>query len=279
MRRLIPPIALVVAVLSCSPEPSGVLDTLATPPVLVSVTPASLTVNSDTINVGPTRLPTDRLEIRFPMWATVVAPVGSSPVAEVSGWVTDDRGVDVSGPFQLNDRGISPDTTAGDGIYGGYVSFGIVRVEIGTWSARVAATGVNQTRSSIAISPVQVLRNNQPPVLSGLIADGTISSSDPNPLMQLRVRAVDPDGPTDIQRVYFNSYLPNGNPASGNPFLLFDDGNATGVSGDQVARDSVYSLRVQFGGAPAGTYRFEFRAIDRSSDSSNVIIHQVVVTP
>jgi hypothetical protein len=38
-------------------------------------------------------------------------------------------------------------------------------------------------------------------------------------------------------------------------------------------------LRVQFGGAPAGTYRFEFRAIDRSSDTSNAIIHFIQVLP
>jgi hypothetical protein len=211
--------------------------------------------------------------------ALVQVPSGSAPVADVSAWIADDRGDVVNGPFALNDRGERPDVTAGDGRYHGEARFSITRVEVGSWSARIAASGVNGTRSTTAVVPVSIVRNNLPPVISQLVAATSISASDPQPLMLLSVKAVDPDGAPDILRVFFNSYRPTGQPASGNPFLMFDDGNTAGISGDGVARDSVYSLRVQFGGAPTGSYRFEFRAIDRSSDSSNVIIHQVEVLP
>jgi hypothetical protein len=247
--------------------------------VLLSVSPSGVIVNTDTINVGSTRLPTDVLEIPVTLSALVQIPAGSATVASVSAWIADDRGESISGPFALNDRGERPDLTAGDGQFSGEARFSISRVEVGTWSARVAATGVNGTRSTTAVVQVSIVRNNQPPVISNLVAASSISASDPQPLMLLTMKAVDPDGASDILRVFFNSYRPNGQPASGNPFVMFDDGNTAGISGDAVARDSLYSLRVQFGGAPTGSYRFEFRAIDRSSDSSNVIIHHVEVLP
>lgn len=271
--------AFALAGASCSPEPGGPLDALAPAPALISVTPSGVTVNTDTINVGSTRLSTDVIDIRVVLSGVVQVPAGHARVSEVSAWVVNDRGVEISGPLAFNDRGEAPDATAGDGRHSGVARFSITRVEIGTWSVRVAATGVNGTISTIKVVPVSIVRNNQAPVLSDLIASASISASDPQPVMDLSVKAVDPDGVTDILRVYFDSYRPNGQPASGNPFLMFDDGNTAGISGDTMAGDSVYSLRVQFGGAPVGTYRFEFRAIDRSSDSSNVIIHHVQVLP
>ncbi|MCU0452082.1 MAG: hypothetical protein MUE68_00315 [Bacteroidetes bacterium] len=279
MRHSFLSLSLLLAGLSCSPEPEGPLDALAAAPAVVSLTPTAVTVDSDTINVGSTRQPTDRLSIPIAFSAVVQSAGGSSPVGQVTGWIVDDRGLVVSGPTPFNDGGVAPDLLSGDGTFSGYVRLSITRVEIGSWSARVAATGVNGMRSTIAVIPLTVVRNNRPPIMSSLVADATISASDPQPLMLLQIKAVDPDGPSDILRVYFNSYRPNGLPASGNPFLMFDDGNSAGISGDALARDSVYSLRVQFGGAPTGTYRFEFRAIDRSSDSSNIVIHRVEVLP
>lgn len=279
MRRSLLSLVVAVAGMSCSPEPSGLLDNLASAPVLVSVSPSSVTVNTDTINVGSTRLPTDVINVPVVLSGVVQGPAGSSPVADVSAWIVDDRGDVVGGPFAFNDRGEGPDQTAGDARHSGVARFSITRVEVGAWSARIAATGVNGARSTIMVVPVTVVRNNRAPVLSNLVAASSISASDPQPLMELTVKAVDPDGAADLLRVYFDSYRPNGQPASGNPFLMLDDGNTAGISGDAVAGDSVYSLRVQFGGAPTGTYRFEFRAIDRSSDSSNVIIHHIEVLP
>lgn len=279
MRRSLLFLACAVAGMSCSPEPGGPVDTLSPAPVLVSVSPASVTVNTDTINIGSTRLPTDVLDVPVVLSGDVHVPAGHAPIADVSAWIVDDRGDVISGPFPFNDRGEGPDQTAGDARYSGVARFSITRVEVGVWSARVAASGVNGTRSTIMVVPVSVARNNRAPVLSNLVAATSISASDPQPLMHLTVKAVDPDGAADLLRVYFDSYRPSGQPASGNPFLMFDDGNTAGISGDVMAGDSVYSLRVQFGGAPVGTYRFEFRSIDRSSDSSNVIIHQVEVLP
>ncbi|MEK6650903.1 MAG: hypothetical protein AABY75_07995 [Bacteroidota bacterium] len=264
--------------LSCAPEPSGVVDDLGVPPLLRSVVPSAITVNTDTMNVGPDRLPTDLLELRIPVSALVEIPAGARPLAAVEAWVTNVEGVLVGPVTRLLDEGTAGDSIAGDSRFGGAAIFSITRVEVGVWTVRVAATSANGARSITATLPLTVFRNNRPPVLSNLTADTSVSLSSPD-LLLISIRAVDADGTQDIKKVYFNSFLPSGNPSSGNPFLLLDDGNTTGLSGDLAAGDRVYSLRIQFAGAAPGAYRFEFHAVDRSSDSSNVVLHQIQVRP
>lgn len=265
--------------LSCSPEPSGIVDAAGTPPVMRSVAPLAFVVDSDTILVGPDRLPNDVLEIRFPVSVTVTAGFQGQAVASVHCWVTNEAGVTVSPDFILNDDGVAGDTLEGDSRFGGSVLFSVQRVEVGTWHVRIAAVAENGAKSPTVLIPVHIVRNNRPPFLSDLVAESTVSASAPDPLTTMTVKAIDPDGKPDLRKVYFNSYLPSGQGASGNPFQMFDDGDRFGLSGDLTAADSLYSIRIQFAGAPTGTYRFEFGAVDRSSDSSNVIIHQIQVTP
>ena len=73
----------------------------------------------------------------------------------------------------------------------------------------------------------------------------------------------------DVDSVYFNSYLPGGNPSSGNPFSMFDNGlpfdpqNPVAV-GDAVAGDGIYTLTIFLPStASPGEYRFEFFGRDR----------------
>ncbi len=279
MRRYVFGIGLQLLALSCSPEPTGILDGAGTGPVLRNIAPTFFVVDSDTILIGPDRLPGDVLEIRFPLAVAVSAGFEGQPVSAVTAWVTDAGGSISSSEFSLRDDGQLGDSLANDGRFGGFVSFSIQRVEVGLWNVRVSAVATNGARSSTVLIPISVVRNNRPPVLSDLSADSTVAASSPDPLTTIAVKAIDPDGKKDLRKVYFDSYLPSGQGASGNPFQMFDDGDRFGLSGDVTAGDSLYSIRIQFAGAPSGAYRFEFRAVDRSSDTSNVIIHRIQVTP
>jgi len=92
--------------------------------------------------------------------------------------------------------------------------------------------------------------------------------------VKLSIKATDPDGQSDIQKVFFNSYRPDGSPSTGNPFQMFDDGNFNGQSGDSEAGDGIYSLTVQLPTTTQrGTYRFVFQATDRSGAQSNEVSH------
>ena len=115
---------------------------------------------------------------------------------------------------------------------------------------------------------------NDPPQVSGLQAPDLISrSAIPNTYV-LSLIASDPDGRSDIQRVFFNTFLPNGNPSSSNPFSMRDDGQL----GDATANDGRYSLTIEINNAAAtGNYRFEFQAEDKQGVLSAKLIHSITV--
>jgi len=119
---------------------------------------------------------------------------------------------------------------------------------------------------------------NQPPLVSDLVAPATISrSAVPNTYL-MSIMAQDPEaGCGDaLTRVFFNSFLPSGSPATGNPFLMRDDGQG----GDAVAGDGRYSLTIQITSQNAtGTYRFDFQAEDQFNNLSNKVSHAITVTP
>ena len=122
-------------------------------------------------------------------------------------------------------------------------------------------------------SPVKV--DNDPPVLSNLVAPDTVSRSQiPNNFL-LAVEVSDPQGRDDISKVYFNTFKPDNSPSSGNPFYMRDDGSQ-GV--DQNANDGIYSLRIEISPQnQLGNYRFEFEAVDKSGAKSDKITHIITV--
>ncbi len=178
----------------------------------------------------------------------------------------------------LHDDGAPPDLQANDGEFSGKLEFTIRRVEVGTYWIEAFGETVQGHRTKVLYEPFLVVRSNQPPVLSNLQAPDTVALSSQDQLIQLRVRASDPNGLQDVVRVIFNSYRPNGAPSSGNPFEMYDDGNRNGPSGDEIRGDGIYSLRILLPATTqTGTYRFEFQAYDRAGATSNLLIHRMTV--
>jgi hypothetical protein len=109
--------------------------------------------------------------------------------------------------------------------------------------------------------------------LSELSASDTVSRRQSEPIL-LSVRAQDPQGPADIRIVYFNTTKPDGNPSSGNPFKMFDDG----LHGDVTAGDGIYSLAIVISQSNAlGAYRFDFFAEDKSGAVGDSLTHVITV--
>jgi hypothetical protein len=154
-----------------------------------------------------------------------------------------------------------------------------VQVYTGTSPAQVAAarlmddgTGGDSVAGDSVYSALMNLEGklSMAPELSNLSAPDTVFRSLELPFA-MTVNVFDPTGQQDIRRVYFNSYKPDGSPSSGNPFLMYDDGNVNG-NGDQVAGDGIYSIIVQIRATNAtGNYRFEFFAEDYSVSVNQVI--------
>ncbi len=95
-------------------------------------------------------------------------------------------------------------------------------------------------------------------------------------LILTSLRVSDGNGLNDISEVYFIVYRPDGS-TSGNKVFLFDDGNLL-QNGDQTAGDGIYSRIIFVNQTNAkGTYRFEFKAIDRGGLQSNIINYPVLI--
>jgi hypothetical protein len=271
-------LAIALFVLGCQSDENTPIDPFRLPPFVKSFEISPTSINTDTINVGQQRLPTDTLNITVNGTAQVSDPEGISNLQEVSVGVYRPASRDLIRTAPLFDNGVSPDEIAGDGTFASLVTFKIVRSDIGDFQVEVTALNKSNVTSNSLSSFVAIERLNRPPTLSDLVAPDSASVSTSVVFLQLTVKASDPDGPSDIQKVFFNSFKPDGSPSSGNPFQMLDDGNAGGTSGDQVSGDGTYSLVVQLPpGTPKGNYRFEFQAADRSGALSNTIIHTITV--
>jgi hypothetical protein len=114
-------------------------------------------------------------------------------------------------------------------------------------------------------------QENIAPVISNLVVPDTVTIGSDTTFIQVTLDVEDANSLNDIEFVWFDSYLPNGNPSLQNPIALFDDG----TNGDLVPGDGTYSLIVILPpvGVTRGTFRWEFQAKDRGDKSSNIIIH------
>jgi len=268
---------LVIAIWSgCDPDSLGSFDPVSYPPVIDSLQILNTVFDTDTILVGDERLPED--ELLIPVQASVHL-VSSITRTRFSVRVTTPEGALIPSTGSFNDDGIFPDAVPSDGRYSTEITFSILRSLTGPLYISIAAEGEGDLISNTVSGRISIIRANAPPVLSDLMADTLISLSGGNTTLQLRITAADSNGLDDVRRVWFDSYLPSGSPSSGNPFLMFDDGNSGGISGDRIAQDGIFGLTVAFLGASPGTYRFDFRATDRSRDTSNVIQHFLTVVP
>ncbi|MDZ7268470.1 MAG: hypothetical protein ONB48_12110 [candidate division KSB1 bacterium] len=182
----------------------------------------------------------------------------------------------------LRDDGSSGDGASRDGVFGLHLDPALFKNsrQLYTMILRAIdrAGGISPAVLRTVRTELAACRTNHAPLLSDLSAPTTISRSATPNLYLLSVRAVDPDSSCDdgIARVFFNSFRPDGTPASGNPFAMRDDGQ----EGDARANDRRYSLRIQI--APqnqTGTYRFEFYAQDRNGALSERLTHIINVLP
>lgn len=119
---------------------------------------------------------------------------------------------------------------------------------------------------------------NVPPVIKNVQAPDTLNVPALDTLkIVLSVDVSDADGPADLSFVFFNTFRPDGSPSSNNPFQLFDDGNVI-ANGDLTKDDGTYSrIIILPPGTSKGKYRFDFQALDKSDEPSNIISHFMVV--
>jgi len=147
----------------------------------------------------------------------------------------------------------------------------------GIYNIKYYVKNADKTLQQVALASFKYNngQDNEPPVISNLIAPDTVAIGSDTTFIQITLDVEDANGLNDVEFVWFDSYLPNGNPSSQNPIAMFDDG----TNGDVTAGDGTYSRIVILPpvGVTKGTFRWEFQAIDRSGESSNIIDHFVLI--
>lgn len=119
-------------------------------------------------------------------------------------------------------------------------------------------------------------QSNVAPVISNALVDpDSVVVTDTIPILTSLV-VQDDNGLNDIKEVYFIVYRPDGS-TNNNKVFLYDDGNLTRY-GDQTAGDGIFSRIISINQTnEKGTYRFEFRAVDRGGLQSNIINYPVLI--
>jgi hypothetical protein len=163
-------------------------------------------------------------------------------------------------------------------LHSGTISVAIRRQDIGNYSFKLYGIDSKNRTSNSIVTNIIVIRENHSPVIENVIAPDTINISEGTQKYTFIAKVSDLEGLSDIKKVFFNSFKPDGTGATGNPFQMFDDGNKTGTSGDDTANDGSYSLTIQITQQnPKGKYRFDFYATDKSDSTSKVYSHYIVV--
>ena len=174
---------------------------------------------------------------------------------------------------RLYDNGSVGDSIQGDGIFSFQGNFtGTVTIR-GLYTVRFQAIDNEGEISPTVVNHLFADIGNDPPKLIDVIAPDNVSRSAAQPFL-ISVSVTDPQGLSDIKRVAFNTYKPDGTSSSGNPFVMVDDG----TQGDILAGDGKYSLTITITPENStGDYRFEFFAEDFSEEKSNMLTHIITV--
>ncbi len=147
----------------------------------------------------------------------------------------------------------------------------------GIYNIKYYVKNADETLQQVALASFKYNngQDNLPPVISNLIAPDTVTIGSDTTFIQITLDVEDANGMNDVEFVRFDSFLPNGNPSSQNPIAMFDDG----THGDETAGDGTYSRIVILPpvGVSKGTFRWEFQAIDRGGESSNIIVHFILI--
>ena len=175
-------------------------------------------------------------------------------------------------------------TAADSGIYGAFFDSTFAAERDSLYSLEFQAVDFSDDLSEV-LSKTIFLENKSPMIFNLAMADSLkLPPTGQVNLTLIEIQTEDPQGLMDMDSVYFNSILPNGQPSSNNPFLLYDNGlpyNSGGSpeeAGDLVAGDGIYSLTIALQpGTPVGAYTFSFFARDKVGNLTTGPVDSLIV--
>ncbi len=184
-----------------------------------------------------------------------------------------------AGPLTLLDNGRieNGDDVANDGSFANKFPLSEAYPN-GIYNIKYFVTDKSNSTNQVALGTFKFDNGqaNIAPIISDDIVDPDTAIVTDTTIILTSIKVFDQNGLSDIDKIYFIVYRPNGT-TSGAQNLMFDDGNLS-QHGDQTAGDGIYSLIISINSTNAkGTYRLEFQAKDRGGKLSNIINHSLLI--
>lgn len=215
----------------------------------------------------------------FKIELKAVDPDSGDAIAKVTYQIFAPDFIQLLASGELFDDGTHGDAIAGDSIFSVEIISDFASWIFGNFNLYVQAFDQHGAGSGTLYKAIPWGKKEigLPPVVSDLNAPDTLTLPQDSlhvVTFVLTIKADDPDHANDVKEVFFNTYKPDGTISQSSPLQMYDNGS----SGDAVADDQIYSLRVYLVyNNDVGDYRFEFQARDYSDLLSNVITHIITV--
>ena len=200
-------------------------------------------------------------------------PQGLSDVDIVYFTIEDVEGIVSVDTSFMHDDGSDGDVTADDGIYSFILDdYGFITVG-GDYIFRFNAIDLSDNISNQLVDTISTGDN---PYLYDLVAPDSLEKGSPFPAY-LFVKVWDPQGPANIDSVYFTVMRPDSS-SSGAIIEMFDDGDLEN-HGDSTYGDNIYSRGIQPPGGQSylGYYTFYFIAVDFEGNQADTVSKQILV--
>lgn len=184
-----------------------------------------------------------------------------------------------SSPLTLLDNGkiANGDDVAKDGSYANKIALSEYYPN-GIYNIKYFVNDNSNTTKQVALGTFKFDngQNNFAPIISDDIVDPDTAVVTDTTIILTSVKVSDQNGLSDIDKVYFVVYRPDGTTSNAQN-IMYDDGNLS-QHGDQTAGDGIYSLIISINSTNTkGTYRIEFQAKDRGGKLSNIINHSLLI--
>jgi hypothetical protein len=261
---------------SCEKDKFNAFDVNVFPPYLFNGRLDKYLIDSDSIKVNGNFSIYDTITITNRITVHAESPNGLTEIKSLNYYISSPNNISNITEGLLRDDGLSDDSLVHDGIYGAKLSFKIPRVLVGLFSIRVIAIDRNDIPSNELTLGFNIQRLGKAPIISDLSAPDSVTLPPYgfSKIITMSVVVSDSNGLADIRVVYFRS-LDSSDPTK--KFYLYDNGNIAAY-GDSVARDGIYSIKVELPfDMIAKPRRFEFQAKDFTGLLSNKILHTLYV--
>lgn len=200
--------------------------------------------------------------------------------------ISEDGEIEIEDHGEMKDNGNSEDygdAVNNDGIYSGKITLS-QDIPKGNYVVTFYVSdklGLNKTAALKSF-----YYNNSaieyPPVISNLSLASQVNT---NAEFDFSVKVTDKNGANDIKKVYYRLFRPDGTQqqdSQGNKeFEIYDDGSSQVFTGgitshDATAGDGIYTGWLAFPtGTAKGDWKFEFEAVDRENNLSEVLTKTV----